>query len=384
MDNPYPALARLREQEPVHFSPGIPGWVVTAYDLCFRVLHETETFDTDFFPWEYSGRDEERAGREEIFGGAPRLTNSTGADHIRRRGAVAPPFTHRSIEDVRTKIFETAARIVDAVERGEPFDLLETVARPIVDTLLPARLGVEPEQYAEFAEWARAMLIASEPFASEQQMTQGRDARRALSDYLAGFDRESALGHGSAITLALGARDDGTLTADEVNAVMIDIALGDGLIAMIGSTALALAEHPDQWALLRDDPSLVPDAVEELVRWDPSSHTLMRVVTAETVLGEQPLKPGDMLFLMVGAANRDPARFDDPDRLDVTSVPRPHLSFAAGTHFCIGAPFARLTLEAAIDAIVARFERLEVVKDGVERTTTFLTRTLERLEMVAH
>ncbi len=384
MDDPYPALARLREEAPVHFSPEIPGWVVTAYDLCFRVLHEAETFDTDFFPWEYAARDEEQAGREEIFAGVPRLTNSTGADHLRKRGAVAPPFTHRSVEDVRTEIVGTARRYVDAIVPGERFDLLDVVAKPVVDTLLPERLGVEPEQYAEFAGWARAMLIASEPFASEEQMAGGREARRQLTDYLAGFDRERAPAREGAIALALKASDDGDLTADEVNAVMVDIALGDGLMAMIGSAALALAEHPDQFATLRDNPSLVPGAVEELVRFDPSSHTLMRIVTAATVLGKQPLKPGDMLFLMIGAANRDPARFDDPDRLDVTQTPQPHLSFAAGPHFCIGAPFARLTLEAAVGAIVARFERLEVVEGGIERTNTFLTRTLERLELIAH
>ena len=379
--DPYPALARLRAEAPVHFSAELDAWVITSYAECFRILHDVQTFGTDFFPWEYDGRDEEVAGREEIFAGVTRLTNTEGADHVRKRAAIGAAFTQAAIEAMRPRIVEVAEQYVAAVTPGEPFDVIDAVARPVPDTLLADRLGVTAEDYARLAGWARSMLVASEPFATEQQMGEGREGRKQLAGYLAECPPGDAQAT-AVIALARRAEQAGEINAAEVLSLIVDVALGDGLTALIGSSLLSLSQHPDQLKLLHEDRSLIATGIEELARFDPPPHVLIRVVTTETTLGGQRLKPGAMIFLMVGAANRDPAEFEHPDRLDVRRGNQRHLSFSAGEHFCVGAPFSRITITAVLTAFLGRFGQIEVVEDGVQRPAGFLARGFDRLELI--
>ena len=379
--DPYPALARLRAEAPVHYSKEVDAWIITSYAECFTILHDVETYGTDFFPWDYAGRDQEVAGREEIFAGVRRLTNSEGAEHVRKRAAVGAAFTQAAVEAVRPRIVEIAEQYVAALTPGEPLDVIETFAMPIPDTLLTDRLGVTAEDYARVTGWARAMLVASEPFASATQMDEGREGRAELTLYLAAFPPGGPDASG-VIALARRAEEAGEVSADEVLSVIVDVALGDGLTAMIGSSLLTLSQHPAALKQLHEDPSLIPSGVEELARFDPPPHVLIRVVTTQTTLGGQQLEPGAMLFLMVGAANRDPEQFEDPDRFDIARANQRHLSFSAGEHFCVGAPFSRTVLTETLTALLARFGHIELVADGVQRPGGFLARGFERLDMI--
>lgn len=379
--DPYPALARLRAEAPVHYSEELDAWVVTSYAESFTVLHDAQTFGTDFFPWEYAGRDEEVAGREEIFAGVMRLTNSEGADHVRKRAAVGAAFTQSAIETMRPRIVEVAEQYVAALKSGEPVDVIETFAKPIPDTLLADRLGLTPDDYATAVAWGRSMAVASEPFASAEQLEAGREGRELLAGFIAAVPPGGPDDTG-VIALARRAEEAGDISADEALSVIIDVALGDGLTALIGSSLLTLSQHPAELKRLHDDHSLIPSGVEELARFDPPPHILVRVVTAETTLGGQRLKPGAMLFLVVGAANRDPEEFEDPDRFDIMRENQRHLSFSAGEHFCIGAPFSRIVLTEVLNAFLSRFGHIALVAGGIQRPEGFLARGFERLELI--
>ena len=165
----------------MHYSTELDAWIITSYAECFTILHDVQTYGTDFFPWEYAGRDEEVAGREEIFAGVRRLTNSEGPEHVRKRAAVGAAFTQAAVDAVRPRIVAITEQYVAELTPGEPVDVIETFAKPIPDTLLTDRLGVTPEDYASVTGWARAMLVASEPFASAAQMDEGRDGRASFS-----------------------------------------------------------------------------------------------------------------------------------------------------------------------------------------------------------
>jgi cytochrome P450 len=379
--DPYPALARLRAEAPVHYSTELDAWIITSYAECFTILHDVQTYGTDFFPWEYAGRDEEVAGREEIFAGVRRLTNSEGPEHVRKRAAVGAAFTQAAVDAVRPRIVAITEQYVAELTPGEPVDVIETFAKPIPDTLLTDRLGVTPEDYASVTGWARAMLVASEPFASAAQMDEGRDGRAELTSYLAAFPSGGPDASG-VVALARRAHEASEVSADEVLSVIVDVALGDGLTAMIGSALLTLSQHPAALKQLHEDPSLIPGGVEELARFDPPPHVLIRVANSQATLGGQQLEPGAMLFLMVGAANRDPEQFDDPDRFDIKRANQRHLSFSAGEHFCVGAPFSRIVLTETLTAFLARFGHIELVERGVRRPEGFLARGFDRLDVI--
>lgn len=379
--DPYPALARLRAEAAVHYSQELDAWIITSYAECFTILHEAGTFGTDFFPWEYVGRDEEVAGRKQIFAGITRLTNSVGPDHVRKRAAVGSAFSQTAVEAFRPRIVEVAEQYVAALPPGEQVEMIDTFAKPIPDTLLADLLGLTVDEYAAAAAWGRSMAIASEPYASAEQLEEGREGREQFAVFLAAVPPGGPDATG-VIALARRAEEAGDITADEALSVIIDVALGDGLTALIGSSLLTLSQHPDELKRLHEDPSLILNGVEELARFDPPPHILIRVATAETTLGGQQLEPGAMLFLMVGAANRDPAEFEDPDRFDIERENQRHLTFSAGEHFCIGAPFSRVVLTEVMNAFLSRFGHVALVADGVHRPEGFLARGFDRLDLI--
>jgi cytochrome P450 len=152
---------------------------------------------------------------------------------------------------------------------------------------------------------------------------------------------------------------------------------------LIGNATLALADHPDQADWLREDGARVEAAVEELLRFDSPVQAVTRVATEQTRLGDRDVAAGDPLLVLVGAANRDPDRFEDPDRLDLTRDEGRHLSFGLGPHFCLGAPLARLEGAIALRALLRRFPELRVAESGTQRSSTLALRGLSRLELVA-
>lgn len=379
--DPYPALARLRDEQPVFFSKEVDAWIVTGYAQCMEVLHSPDRFNSDFFPWRYVGRDEEERGREEIFEGVPRLTNTEGADHTRKRAAISTAFSRRAVLRSRRHIEECVTAILDRIPDGEPFDFLDRVAKPLAEQVVLEVLGAPATDYAQLADWARAMLIASEPFHTEAQAAAGLEARSELTTYLEHLGAgSSAPDDRTALGQVLRARQDGSLSDAELRALVVDISLGDSLHDYLGNALHALLEQPNQFERLRGDDGPFGTAIHELARFDPPPQVLIRVATRDTTLGSSMLRAGHMVFLMVGAANRDPSAFPAPDQLDLSRDDQRHLSFGGGTHFCPGAPLSQLTSEVALRGIVARFGKLQLTDGGVERKTdSYLTRSLTRL-----
>jgi len=253
-------------------------------------------------------------------------------------------------------------------------------------TVIARMLGVPEADWQRFRDWSRVLVGALDPVSIQDgdKLSEYVAAERAIQVYLAEVVERRRREPGDDLISALIAVEErGDALSERELVVMLVLLLVAGhetTVNLIGNGVLALLRNPDQLALLRREPGLLTSAVEELLRWDSPVQLTARVVGEACELGGQALRPGELVMPLLGAANRDPAQFREPDRLDLTREPNPHFSFGRGIHFCLGAPLARLESRLAIGALVRRFPDLRSDGEPV-RSETITLRGLRRLPL---
>jgi len=302
--------------------------------------------------------------------------------HTRLRGLVNRAFTPRTVERLKPRIEALVERILDGAERRGSIELVSELAYPLPVTVIAEMLGVPAEDWPRFREWSRVLAASLDPLMGRQDaaIDDYVAARNALASYLSEVVAERRLEPRDDLMsdlLAVGELDSRELI------VMLNLLLVAGhetTVNLIGNGTLALLRHPEQMARLRDQPDLLEPAVEELLRWDSPVQLTARIATADFELGGKPICKGELLMTLLGAANRDPGQFPDPDRLDIGRSPNHHLAFGRGIHFCLGAPLARLEAQIAIGSLVRRFPALRLAGDP-ELSPTVTLRGLRALPL---
>lgn len=361
-----PLYAKLREEEPVsrvQLPYGEPAWMVTRHDHVKTVLS-----DPRFSRELAQGLDQPRLRTENIGDG---IMGMDPPDHTRLRRLVGKAFTARRVEQLRTDIRRRADRLADAmIEHGGPVDLVEHFARPLPVSVICDLLGVPYEDHTRFRRWTEAMTN-EESAVSDVLSVIGPEMDEYLGGLVAQRRREPT---DDLLGAMVRARDEGDkLTEDE----LISVA-GPGLLAGgaetvssgIPSFVFTLLTHPDELALLRRRPELMPSAVEELLRFVPINTAAMfaRYSLEDVRLGDTVIRSGEPVLPAIAAANRDPEVFDDPERIDLTRAKNPHVTFGHGPHHCIGAQLARLELCIALETLLERFPELRLA-EGPENVT---------------
>jgi cytochrome P450 len=362
--DPYPLYARLRQESPVLWDRFLHAWVVTRYDDVAEVLGRYRAERTPT-PERLTELGMQRLApvaqlmvRQMLFMDPPQ--------HRRVRGLASTAFTARRVEALRSHICDIANDLIDRVAARGEMDVMEDFANPLPAIVTAEMLGVPTEDHEQLKDWSQTF---AQMLGNFQHNPDGIDpVRGAVSDMTAYFRQALARHSGVAGDGLIGAlsqaRVDGDrLTDDEVIANTIVTMVGgqETTTNLIGNGLLTLLGHPAELAQLRDDPALLPTAVEELLRYEsPSQHTA-RIAPEDAVLGGQPIEQGQAVMAVMGAANRDPERFADPDRLDLTRQDNRHLAFAWGPHFCFGAPLARMEGQIAFEALLTRLPDLELV-----------------------
>jgi cytochrome P450 len=381
--DPYPFYRRLREQDPVHQSP-MGFWVLTRYDDCVAVLRD-QRFGREEFQQMLTavyGDDTEKPTlpRSMLFRDPP--------DHTRLRGLVSKAFTPRTIEVMREHIQGIVDRLLGRALAQGGMDVIEDLAYPLPVTVICEMLGVPVDDHASIRSWsadiARSLDAIGLP--SDQSIVdRGRVSRRALADYFrALLPERRADPRPDLLSGLLAAEEQGDkLTEPEIIAMclLLFIAGHETTVNLIGNGLLALLRHPDQMARVQGDAALIPNAIEELLRYDSPVQRTARIANADVDLAGRRVARGTMVVTALGAANRDPAQFAEPDRLDVTRRDIRHISFGYGIHFCLGAPLARVEGQLALGTLLRRAPGLALAETSPEWRESSVLRGLKRLRV---
>ena len=286
-------------------------------------------------------------------------------DHTRLRALVSKAFTPRAVAALEARIRAIAAALLDAVDDAGAFDLMAALAQPLPIVVIAEMLGVPAEDRDRFKRWSvqRARLL--EPTVSLRERAIARDASREFDAYFRAIIARRRSEPRDDIVSALACAEDGGERLSEREMLnmlrLLLIAGNETTTNLIGNGMLALLDNPDQLQRLREEPALMPAAVEELLRYDSPVQTTFRRVMADCEVGGVRLRTRDNVAVLIGASNRDPDSFEDPDSLDVGRERCPHLSMGRGIHHCLGAPLARLEGRVAFQMLLERFARIDLI-----------------------
>ena len=375
--NPYLQYGRLRAAEPVHFSAALGAWVLTRYEDCVAVMRDHETFSSD--ARNAGGPIAEVIARQRQQSNLSRADTILGLDpprHTVLRALVNRAFTPRRVQELRPHIEDIARTLLDEV--GDEFDLMEALAQPLPVIVIAELLGISPDDRLQFKEWSNAIADTTNLLQNEAMQARAQQATLELVEYFNRvIDAREAEPRDDLITALVQAEEDGKkLRREDVLAfcILLLVAGNETTTNLIGNGLAALLDHPEALTALREDADRIPDAIEEMLRFDSPVQGLARFATRDVELNGARIGKGDIVLAMVGAANRDPEAFANPDAFDLERGGGRHLSFGQSIHYCLGAPLARLEADIVFRALLGRFAEIEVGQGGIERGGTLLLR----------
>ncbi|MFD1539084.1 cytochrome P450 [Nonomuraea guangzhouensis] len=380
---PYGAYAALRHDAPVSYFEPTGQWLISRHADVNALLRDRRLGRSYLHvaTHEEFGRPAEPEFQEPFW----RVTRAGMLDveppvHTRLRRLVSKAFTPRMVESLRPRVRSIAEGLVGAyVEKGGG-DLIAEVAEPLPVTVIAEMLGVPEADRHLLRPWSADICRMYELNPSLESQHVAAKAAAEFADYLAGLARERAVRPGDDLISALAAIDE--LTEDELvgTCVLLLNAGHEATVNVTGNGWWSLFRNPAELARLRADRSLLPTAVEELMRWDTPLQMFERWVLEDIEVHGVEIPRGAEVALLFGSANRDETVFDDPDRLDVGRPENPHISFGAGIHFCLGAPLARLELIESFGALLERAPKLELVSEP-EWKPGYVIRGLNSLDL---
>ena len=383
-EDPHPLYHRLRAVDPVHWSEKYNAWVVTSYDAVAAGLNDLRLSS------DRAALFRQMAGSPELeplfsFLGR-RMVLTDPPTHTRLRALVSKAFTPHTVEAMRPHIQQLVDGFLGAVRPSGRMDVIRDLAFPLPATVITEMLGAPPEDRDRLKAWSDAIVVYFSTHPANITLEQYRRALesvRGTEDYFrAALSRARAVGRPCLLQTMGLAEDQGDRLSEEeliANANLLLVAGHETTTNLIGNGLLALLRHPDQMRRLRDDPALVPGAVEEFLRHDGPVQFTHRLAREDVALGGRTIRQGQFVFLFLAAANRDPAHFPDPDRLDVTRPAHKHVAFGLGHHFCLGAPLARLESQIAFATILRRLPDLRLATDELRYQDNFNLRGLQSL-----
>jgi cytochrome P450 len=365
--DPFPLYARLRDEDPAHWSPLLKAWIVTRYDDVRRVCLDTAGMSSDRLrPFFATLPSVEAARIADLMRYLTRwMVFRDPPEHTRLRRLAAKVFHVRAVNALRPRIEAITGMLLDALRDRHEFDLVADFAGPLPALVIMHMLGVAPGELGRLKHLSDEMAL----FIGSARDAPDKYARaEAATTEMAGLFRELVTQRrrrpqADLLTGLVGAEDGGErLTEDELVAtcILLLFAGHETTTHHIANGLRALLQFPAELRKLRERPQLAAAAVEELLRYDGPIGAQVRIVQAPQALHGKTLAPGERVFLLMNAANRDPRAFPEPDRLDLERSGVPHLTFGFGAHICLGFPLARLEGQIALPALLRRWRKIEI------------------------
>lgn len=383
--DPYPFYHRLRSEDPVHMSfMGV--WVITRYSDAIAILRDSR-FSADMRRWgKYQDiRFREKQGQISQLG----QTNSKWIlfldppDHTRLQSLVIKAFTPQVVEDASPYIQEIVNEKLDRVQSSGMMDIVTDLAQPLPVTVIAKMLGVPTEDRDQLREWSSDLASCLDPMMSVDIFEHLNKVVLEFTDYLRSLvAKRHQCRQNDLISALIAVREKGDkLSEDELLATCI-LLFGAGhetTVKLISNGMLALLRHPDQMEKLKQEPTLIQNAVEEFLRYDSPVQITVRTAIENVEIDGKRIQKGQQVLVCTGAANRDPVQFPEPDKLDITRPKSRHLSFSYGIHACLGATLARVQTQIAINTLIQRMPELKLQTDILEWQEKIILRGLKAL-----
>ncbi len=362
--NPYPIYHRLQTRDPVHRSRFIKGWVLSRHEDIDAILRDHRRFGNDrVSTMDPNLRFTPEEPRSMLYRDPP--------DHTRLRSLVSKAFTPRAVRALRPRVERIADDLLDRLQGADSFDVIDAIAYPLPVAVICEMLGVPQEDRVPFRELSNDASLSIEPLLDERRVARTQDGLAMLREYFSDLAERRRADPGDDLVSALTQIEDegDSLSHEELQLmlVLLLVAGNETTRNLVGNGLLALLRNPDQLERLRREPALIGTAVDELIRYDGPVQMDGRNVRVDTEVAGVPMERGQYLMLLLGAANRDPEAFEDPDVLDVSRERNQHLGFGRGIHHCLGAPLARMEAEIMLGKLLERFPNIRLAGTPTRR-----------------
>lgn len=373
--DPYPALKELRKAPGPVWHEGMQLFLAARHENANDVFRnkslgrifkeKTPEFEWEIFNWLH----------------ADSILDSEPPKHTRLRSLVAKAFNRQKIEGMRPAVTRITQDLLDSIDNkvksGLTFDLIADYAEPLPVKIIADLLGFPESEEHLLRPWSQAIVKMYEVNPSVQYQEEAKTAGREFAEYVRELvvSRKSSPGHDLISDLATVEENGEKLNMHELVAtcVLLLNAGHEASVNAFGNGMVAALQRPDQTALLRNKPRQVTDtALEEFMRFDAPLHLFERTATADTELGGVRIEEGQKIAALIGSANRDGAVFSEPDSMDLTRDPNPHIGFGAGIHFCLGAPLARLEMSVSLPALWEKYPTMQLAAEPMRRPTFVL------------
>ena len=382
LQDPYPYYQLNRETRPVHWNERWRGWIVSRYEDVYAGLHDTRMLAdtvTPYFQTRMSAADRERfALTYEVLNSWPVFVDPP--KHTQLRKIFARSFTPKTVQTMRGIVQQFVSEFLDGWQDKRQVDLITDFGYLVPANVIATIIGAPREDLDRFHAWSWELNeLLHGGVGTPTRMERAQQSIVEFKAYLEGlYEARVGTPRDDMMTWLMEVqRNDGSLTRDDVvYSCMLMLNAGhETTQIMIGNTVAALLQS-GQWQRLREQPQLVKTAIEECLRFNGPMKGTMRATAEDMTVGGVDVKQGDRVMLLMASANRDPEKFEDPERLDISRNPNPHMAFGHGIHFCLGAPLARLEVEISLLEMTRRYPNLQLASP-VKYEPRILSRAIE-------
>ncbi len=388
LTDPAALYQRLHAEDPIHWDEALNAWIVVRHDDIMTLLQDPRISSARIMPALARVPAEQREELRPIYERlAKQVMFTDPPDHTRLRGLMNRAFTARRMEALRPVVQSIVDGLLDRVQAAGQMDLIRDLAYPLPATVIGDLLGVPRSDQDQFKKWSGDFVIfLGNSRVAPERIAEALRGVAAFIEYFRGLVAEHRAHPQDDLIGALSSAEEQGAMFDEdelfANCMFVLAAGHETTTNLIANGLLLLLQRPDQRAALARDPSLIQGLVEEVLRYESPIRAMGRIVAADMEIGGKQLRQGQALFLMMGAANRDPDRYAAPDVFDLARHEARHIAFGHGSHFCLGAPLARIEGQIAISTVLRRLPALRLADDAPAWDANILFRGLKTLPVL--
>src|SRR3954452_4935265 len=363
--NPYPFYEQVRSTHPIYWGNlfKYPGWYVTGYEEAITILKDTRFKNRIPLPQTSKKYEQLKNIQNDM------MLFKNQPDYKRLRFLVSDVFTPRMVEHLRPYIQETVNDLLQPVQHKKSMDVISDFAFPLASLIIAKILGVPGEDRHQFREWALSLIQTIDFTRSRKALDNGNAITINLRNYFKKLmEKRRQSPEEDLISLLIKEEQQGDKLTDEelvATCILLVIAGHETTVNLISNSILTLLKHSHQMKELKENPALIENAVEEFLRYESPTQMTARVASDDIEINQTTIKKGDQVYILLGAANRDPNQFAHAHLLDITRNPNPHLAFGYGTHFCVGAPLARLEAQIAIQTLLQQMDNIQLASSDL-------------------